>query len=216
MRNTTRSIVLAALLAMLVAPAGAATGLERWDYEPLIDDWRASAVLGGDVFTRNGREIGDVTDLIFNAQGYITTVIVRADRSVVESGDAYYPVRWGNVDFDPNARAITVDRTLSSIRDLPSRASAAAVTPTGDHRASRLIGLAAALDDRAPYGEVDDLLIDAGAGRLSALLIEPDGRDAAQIAVPAHMAWIDSDTATVELPFRLEVIDALAVFPLAE
>lgn len=84
--------LLMAVLLPFVASAGAQTGVSELDHQALRDDVQVTRLLGADVESRDGQNIGSVEDVTLDRDGKVTGVIVQrggdAERVLDDASDA--------------------------------------------------------------------------------------------------------------------------------
>ena len=71
-----KSTVLAALLVAFAAPAMAQTTDSAFKVTQGSNEWRVANYMGKPIVNATGEKIGDVSDLIFDRTGRITTVVI--------------------------------------------------------------------------------------------------------------------------------------------
>lgn len=154
---------------------------------------RARDLFGGDLKDKQGADIGDVKDLVFNpADGTIASVVVAFDRKWHDQeGWVALPlqsVRSQGRDFVANFNR--EDMRPASVAQAEQRradaAHAVAISPNRDERASQLIGQPVVDAKGQALGIVADLAIEAGTGKITQVLVSGAGGAPAALALPAR------------------------------
>lgn len=168
---------------------------ENWSYEALYESeaWSVDALFGTDVVGSDGTRIGDVEDLVLNADGELVALIAEVG-GFWDIGDTHVSVPWQRVQLDgggPVTIPVTAENVaefdLFSSSPLPDDADPAAEIVEGVDdealvmalwRASDLIGDYVRVQSDAEtwleFGYVSDLLI--GDGRIAATLVSTTAR----------------------------------------
>lgn len=116
------SLLMAALLPF-VATAGAQTGVDKLDHQALKDDVQVTRLLGADVESGDGQNIGSVEDVTLDRDGKVTAVIVQrggdAERVLDDAGNAATEARTAVEDTwdeatDDRARRTRDDTAVAS------------------------------------------------------------------------------------------------------
>ena len=141
--------------------------------DDLYQGFRASRLMGQDVYGPNGNEIGEVQDVFVNPQGRLTAVIVEAG-GFLDIGDAAFRVQWKDVNLTPSREGvqipITEDRAERyGLFDGPETV----LTNAREFRLSELIGDHARLRDGIGYGRVSDVVVGRD-GRVMGVLVTRD------------------------------------------
>jgi len=79
---------------------------------------RAKRLIDRDVYSSDGVEIGDLEDLILDAQGRVVTVIIEVE-SRLGFTDKYVAVPYNQVRHDDAQRRVNVSMTRDQLRALP-------------------------------------------------------------------------------------------------
>lgn len=116
------SLLMAALLPF-VATAGAQTGVDKLDHQTLRDDVQVTRLLGADVESGDGQNIGSVEDITLDRDGKVTAVIVQrggdVERVLDDAGHAATEARTAVEDTwdeatDDRARRTRDDTAVAS------------------------------------------------------------------------------------------------------
>lgn len=200
-------------LMLMAAPALAAAQQplpEDWDNEPLYDDWRLSRVMLGTVETKDGAYGGDVHDIIIGDTGLVHSVVV--EWYLPEKMDRrFFEVKWRNLEFDPRLQDVDVKLTTAEIGAM-EKSESPEFAGENEYEASNLIGMPVEMDDRAPYGEISDLLVSQHASDITAYIVESDGPGLVEYALPAKEDAIDYENGRLSLPYVVEDVESLDAF----
>jgi sporulation protein YlmC with PRC-barrel domain len=134
---------------------------------------RASRIMSQEVFGGDGNELGDVQDIFVGRDGRVSAIVVEAG-GFLDIGDAAFRMPWNEVNLTPGAAGIQVkmtEETASSygLFDGPETL----LTGTREYRLSELIGDYARLSNGAGFGRVSDVVIGPD-GRISGVLVTRD------------------------------------------
>lgn len=172
-----------------LADPGEVVKLSSWNMNDAYrDGMRTDALLDAEVRGRNGEEIGEVEDVIFDADGKIASVIAEVG-GFWDIGDTTVNVPWNKVTVGADLEYVQVPVTEDSVDDYPlfedRRLTAEAAggktgavdddVETGRRafRATELIGDYVYLRDGRGYGYLDDVLFDKS-GEITAVVVRPD------------------------------------------
>ena len=125
--------------------------------------WSAAEMIGTDVRGRNGREIGRVKDILVDASGKVSRVVVEVG-GILEMADQHIGVPWRDVRIGPDMEYVHVP-----LREVQRGSySLFGRVPEGEDvqpapeawRVNELIGEFAGLHDVPRYGLVTDVIFD--------------------------------------------------------
>lgn len=119
-------------LALAICIGGGAARAEEAVIQP--DQLRADKLIGSAVYDRQDQDVGSVKDLVLDADGRISNVVVLYG-ATAGIGGRYVSVSFGSLKFD-NAR-LTLDQTRAQLAALPTYRLNAA----DDEAAPIIIGL---------------------------------------------------------------------------
>lgn len=155
--------------------ANAATQLENWNQQDLYQNsWSADQMIGADVRTREGMEIGEVKDIIVGDDGTISKVVVEVG-GFLEIGDQHIGVPWRDVRLGSRMSWISVplveveNGTYSLYGRIPQGENVQGAP--GTWRVNELIGDYANLSDVPRYGLVADVLFNSD-GKATAVVVD--------------------------------------------
>lgn len=218
--TTTRALksIGAALAAATVAASAAygASGetpstvidLEGWDAKAVQDDWRGATMLGNDVFTPGGAEVGDIEEIEVDRDGLVSGAVIEVD-GAIGVDPQYFFADLGQIRFDDVEETATLTMSLADVRALDKAARPDQVDVEMHYKVSELLDMQVASADGERFGEVVDVLFDGPAGALSAFVIEPDGRQARRFALPNAQDWVLYDERRIDAPFSPDELNAL-------
>lgn len=170
-------------------PAPGSVVLSNWSYQPLYTSgWSVDQVFDDAVVLgREGEEIGDVENIVFDRDGEVLSLIAEVG-GLWEVGDTHVSIPWNDLKFSKDGSRITVPITEDTVDDY----SAAAAQPPGAlHKkeagqvatveedlatgpqlikATDIIGDTAFLNNAERYGYISDILVKDG--RLAAVVAD--------------------------------------------
>ena len=82
------------------------------------DEIRADALIGMTVFDTNGDKVGQVKDVLFNADGQATGVVLSVG-GVLGVGAKAVGLNWSEVDVQPDAEAVKIQYNKSQLEAAP-------------------------------------------------------------------------------------------------
>lgn len=82
------------------------------------DEVRADALIGMTVFDTNGDKVGEVKDILFNADGQATGVVLSVG-GVLGVGAKSVGLNWSEVDVQPDAEAVQIQYNKSQLEAAP-------------------------------------------------------------------------------------------------
>lgn len=197
----------AAVLIGVSGSATAAVDLDDFDEMNLVDDWRATAILGGDAVGDNGNRIGSVHQMVIGDDGLVQEIVVTRSPDG-DLNQEYLSVPWSKVTFKPGQG----EATLSFTADAADERSWADLPPAvgpGEWKVSRMIGMDVDSVDDVAQGEVEDVLITEGANDMSAFVIESDIFDETFFALPGDPNFVDYADNELELPYAAATLEDL-------
>lgn len=190
-----------------------ATDLTKWDYSALKGDWLASSVIDSEVHGTEGRELGEVHNLILDGDGNLKAVIVEAG-GFLDIGDNHFRVPWSEVKLAPNTGSVTVPVSADNIDAYTvfdgEKLDKSLVEDA--YRATELVRTFISLKSRAGYGMVTDLVF-SPEGKLDAVVAQPaTGFGAGAYAVPYTSGMYDRARGTWEFPYDGKDLEVLRSF----
>lgn len=156
---------------LLVSPE--AVNMRLPELSSLYKGRRVRSLMDETVYGADGNELGEVHDIIANARGQITAIVVEGG-GFLDIGDAHFRIPWQDVDATPGQDGIKVNLTSDQAtqRGLFDSGEVVSVGER-EFRLSELLNDYAVLQNGYGYGYVDDAVIDEQ-GKLVAVLV---GRD---------------------------------------
>lgn len=119
-------LLMAAALVPLAVSAGERNDLVDWDVETIKADERVTDIMGAEVYSADGQEIGEVRDVVFDSDGISSILFMPNTRQEVTSGKRVVtPADPQDTDVYPSAEAAARD----NMADAPNVRQE---QPTGD------------------------------------------------------------------------------------
>ena len=125
-------------------------------------------LLDMDVRGQNNNSIGEIDNVLVNAQGQITAVVVDSG-GFLNVGETHIRIPWNQVRFGPNMEYATVPVSEANIADFNLFSEQVRTGPR-EWRVTELIDDYAALNDGTQYGIVQDLVVNRD-GRVQAVVV---------------------------------------------
>ena len=206
----------AAPLAMAHAQQGEKIDIALWNQTDLYDGWTAEQLYDTQVIGITGEDIGEIENLVINADGRVTDIIVEAG-GIFDIGDTHFAVNWDEVEFAPDMEWVQVPVEEDNVANFSLFGDDEVVTGPRAWRASELINDYVALEDTMRYGIVQDIVISQD-GKVEAVVVYPDvaygvGRP---YAYPyygyAYDRGFDPGAETYNLPYTMSEIQELGPF----
>jgi sporulation protein YlmC with PRC-barrel domain len=82
------------------------------------DEVRADTLIGMTVFDTNGDKVGEVKDILFNAEGQATGVVLSVG-GVLGVGSKSVGLNWSELDVQPDAEAVKIQYNKSQLEAAP-------------------------------------------------------------------------------------------------
>lgn len=211
--------------------------LEEWAYEDLYSSgWTVETMFDEtDVVGENGDEIGDVENVLIDADGSILSLIVEVG-GFWDIGDTHVNVPWDEVTLGADLSRITVPVNEENVEDYSVFAAEEVFTGPEEidttqvvdddlyagervFKATELIGDYAYLTGSEQYGYVSDLVFNRDDGQLMAVLVDGSATGlAGPYAYPFYGYDYDWHPNLVRytLPYDAEEITVVDTFEYAE
>lgn len=156
----------------------------RLDADVLYTGWRARALVGEDVRSSTGREMGSLRDIIVDASGRASAIVVEGG-GVAGIPDAVYRIPWQSLNIQRSGISVSSAGSNPDYGRAPGREGIS--TWPREYRLSEVIGDNARLRTGYLYGYVTDVVL-AKNGRITAVLVAPDaaGDERETVAFPFH------------------------------
>lgn len=141
--------------------------------EALYKGVRASQLMDQDVHGPNGNQLGEVEDILVNADGQVTAIVVEGG-GFLDIGDAAFRVKWSDVNLTPGRDGVQVPITENKAErrglfDGPETVA----TGAREFRLSELIGDYTRLRGGMGYGRVSDVVL-SREGKVLGVLVTRD------------------------------------------
>ncbi|MBP2234421.1 uncharacterized protein YrrD [Sinorhizobium kostiense] len=237
----------ASLMAVLIAPAFAqeqtqptepqaqtepskVVVLSEWRYDPLYaTGWSVDHVFDeATVVGRNGEEIGDVENIVFNKQGEVVALIAEVG-GLWDIGDTHVSVPWNEVELSEDASRITVPVTEETADNYALAVADPGVIRQGEagqvatveedlatgpnlFKATDIMGDTVYLGETDRYGYVNDIIVNDG--KLAAVVSDTrtgGGRGYYAYPYTGPTAWM-THPGRYNLPYRADEITVMQVF----
>lgn len=188
--------------------------ITTWDQSKLKDGWGAEALLDITVRGADGEEMGEVENIIVNAEGNVEKIIVEA-QGFLDIGDTHFSVPWDQVEIGAEMEYVTVPINEDNIADFDLFSGSEVSTGPRSWRVTELIDDYVTLEADVDYGYVEDLIFDQ-AGKLQSVVIVP----AVPFGTPGYYAYpyygydygYDPGSDTYALPYTRDQITELEPF----
>ncbi|GAB2793723.1 hypothetical protein GCM10027040_20080 [Halomonas shantousis] len=183
--------------------------LENWQDEKNASQpaWMISQLLGDDVIAGENTEVGEVTDVVLDEEGNVTSIIVYSNGNQVERG--YREVSWPVKLFEPSDVLLSIAQQPSAFGELEHSETPQELIGEDRFSADSILGMSVQVEDK-PYGEVEDLGIDEQ-GQVTSAVIDPDGLETSDYWIPSDMGWISPEWILV-IPYTQSEIEQTAPY----
>lgn len=203
--------------------------LSEWSYEPLYTSgWSVDQVFDdAAVLGRDGEEIGDVENIVFNRQGKVLSLIAEVG-GLWEVGDTHVSIPWEDLEFSKDGSRITVPITEDTVDNYSAatvdlgtlRKKDAGQVATVEEdlatspqliKATDIIGDTAFLNDAQRYGYLSDIIVNDG--RFAAVVADTRIYGGGYRAFPYRgpAAWA-SGSGRYELGYGVDEVSRLEKF----
>ena len=159
---------------------------ERVTAEQMYKGFRATHLMGQGAYGPNGSKIGEVQEVLVDADARVTAIVVEGG-GFLDIGDAAFRVPWREVDLTPGRDGVRIPITEANAEryglfDGPETLA----TGPREFRLSEVIGDAARLRNGVGYGLVTDVAL-SREGRIVGLVVNRDiGWGASLYAYPFY------------------------------
>ena len=136
----------------------------------LQGDWQGSAMLGSDVVSRNGDDVGEVDDVMVGKNGQLDSIVVQTS-ALVGIDAIYFSVPWNKLAYRPGQEGFRLQMTEQQVDSEPKSQSS-------DFKENKAMSTAVALHaaimlpDNPDFGSVRDILFNPRTHQLDAVLVE--------------------------------------------
>ena len=155
-----------------VAQAQDAIDIATWDQSHLYKGWSAENMFNTPVRDIDGDEIGEVENIIVNADGSIRSLIIEAG-GFLDIGDTHFDVSWDQITVGPGLEYVTIPIEDDNYDQFNLFGNDDVVTGPRAWRATELMDDYVSLEDVRGYGYVNDLIFNND-GQLQAVIVNPD------------------------------------------
>lgn len=147
--------------------------ITTWDQRALYQGWSAERMMDTAVRGKNGEDIGEIENIIVNADGQVEKIIVEAG-GFMDIGDTHLSIPWDQVEVAPKLEYVTIPVDEDTVPNFSLFAGRDDI-PAGPRawRVTELIDDYVQLKDVPNYGYVNDLIFDND-GQLQAVVVSPD------------------------------------------
>src|SRR5690625_6588250 len=85
---------------------------DQWSYLSLGSLWKVSSMVDGQVYSSDGRPVGQVHDLIFDHEGGLRRLVVESE---TRGGWRYLALKWGETRYSSAVDSLTLDVSMAEI-----------------------------------------------------------------------------------------------------
>ncbi len=180
------------------AMAAAPENLSDWQNQRSdpSSTWTITQLLGDDVIAGENTEVGEVSDVIFDDQGTIQSLVVYSNGNQVERG--FRTVEWPVEVFEPSDVLLSIGQQPPEFGDLQVTLSPAELFGQNQFSARAMLGMGVQVEG-SPYAEIEDLVLNEQ-GQVTSAIIDPDGMETANYWIPTEIGWVNPDWIMV-LPY---------------
>ncbi|MBS9405536.1 PRC-barrel domain-containing protein [Halomonas sp. TRM85114] len=164
--------------------------------------WTISQLLGDDVIAGENTEVGEVTDVIFDDQGTIQSLVVYSNGNAVERG--FRTVEWPVKVFEPSDVLLSIGQQPSEFGNQQVTHSPVEFFGQNQFSARTMLGMGVQVEG-SPYAEIEDLVLNEQ-GQVTSAVIDPDGMETANYWLPTDIGWINEDWVMI-LPYSQSDIE---------
>jgi sporulation protein YlmC with PRC-barrel domain len=209
------------LAAMPLAAANAADASDKidittWDQAKLYEGWTAEQLFDTEVRGVSKEDIGEIENIVVNADGKATKIIVEAG-GVFDIGDTHFAVPWTQVQFGPNMEWVQIPVDEDNVDNFSLFDDDEVTTGPRAWKASELINDYVTLQGGERYGMVDDLVF-SKEGQLEAIVVYPDVGYGVGVGRPyaypfyGYGRGFQPGASTYELPYTMDEVSELGPF----
>lgn len=165
-------------------------------------DWVITELISDEVIASQHTEVGEVYDVVLDADGAIQSIIVHSNGNHADRG--YREVEWPVDAYEPPDPTLSLTKSVEEFQQLDAAQSAEELIGEGEFSARDLLGMGVWVEGR-PYAEIGNLVVSDGAQVVSAI-IDPDGLDTPDYWIPTDLGWITTDWVIV-VPYSQSAIE---------
>jgi sporulation protein YlmC with PRC-barrel domain len=194
------------------APATSASAIDiiNWDQAELRGGYSANRLIGMQVRGNGGNAIGEVEDVLVDASGKATAIVVESG-GFFDIGDKHFRIPWDNAKLAADLEHVVVPisrETAAMYRDTRDRERVH--TGPREYRMSELRNEVVTLAGGERYGAVDDLIIGRD-GKVNAIVVEA-ATGQGRYAYPFRSQAYNPEANSYELPYQQTQINNLKPF----
>ena len=239
MRRT--PLIFAAMIPFVaVAGPGDKNKQAKVDQEKLRGAVPVTAVLGEEVRSENGQEVGEIKDIVVSQDGKkIEHVLIEADDAAMRTattGERQTPTQRADASDralggDQQRTAWTGDSDLiqAQAEDVKFNADDSAVTLKGKGqpaseqqaesgqqlRASEIVGMEVNLSDEESFGDVEDVMIGGDGKEVVAIVVDNwDGLEKKRRAFPLENVQFDTEAGEIDFQLTSQDVEGMEEFSL--
>lgn len=196
------------------APATSASAnavdIINWDQAELRGGYSANRLIGMEVRGNGGDAIGEVEDVLVDASGKATAIVVECG-GFLDIGDKHFRIPWDSANLAADLEHVVVPlSTETAAMYRATRDREKVHTGPREYRMSELRNDVVTLVGGERYGAVEDLIIGRD-GKVNAIVVEaPAGRG--RYAYPFRSQAYNPDANSYELPYEQTQINNLKPF----
>lgn len=197
-RTTLQRYIPLCAAALPLTAIAAPDNLDDWQNQrsDLSSTWTITQLLGDDVIAGEDTEVGEVADVMLDAEGNIQSLLVYSNGNQVEQG--FRTVEWPVLLFEPNDVLLSIAQQPSEFGDQQVAGSPHELIGENQFSAVNILGMGVQVEDAA-YAEVEDLVVNEQ-GQVTSAIIDPDGIDTDSYWIPTEIGWIDPEWVMI-LPY---------------
>ncbi|MBW3567665.1 MAG: PRC-barrel domain-containing protein [Proteobacteria bacterium] len=238
MRRT--PLIFAAMIPFVaVAGPGDKNKQAKVDLEKLRGAVPVTAVLGEEVRSENGQEVGEIQDIVLSRDGKIEHVLIEADDAAMRTattGERQTPTQRADasdraLEGDQQRTAWMGDSDLiqAKAKDVQFNADDSAVTLKGQGqpaseqqdqsgqqlRASEIVGMEVNLSDEESFGDVEDVMIGGDGKEVVAIVVDNwDGLEKKRRAFPLENVEFDTEAGEINYQLTSQDVEGMDEFNL--
>ncbi|MFW3615257.1 PRC-barrel domain-containing protein [Billgrantia antri] len=174
-------------LTALAAPGN----LDDWQNQrsDSASTWTMRQLLGDDVIAGEKTEVGEVADVLLDAEGRVESLLVYSNGNEVNRG--FRTVEWPVLRFEPSDVLLSIAQQPSEFGDQPVASSPQELIGEDQYSALSMLGMGVEVEGAA-YAEVEDLVVNEQ-NQVTSAIVDPDGMDTDSYWIPTDLGWIDPE-----------------------
>lgn len=180
--------------------ARSAANAVTWTDEAIRGGISVNRLIGLEVRGRNGKEIGNVDQVLVSDQGRVSGIVVQSG-GFMNIGDTRFRIPWQDVQLGVGMEHVLVPLTEQTAERYRDRTDDTVKTRAREFRVSRIKDGEVTLRDGTRYGEVEDLIMTRG-GELHAVIVDASFGPGGRRAIPYDAATFNFDGNTYRAPFE--------------